>query len=73
MTKRQFRVDPRIKRELESTGVIWEIERRSKHYLLVIAGRVVATLPADYSAGSSWTQHNVVAAVRRHLRSLMNA
>lgn len=68
----RLKLDPKIKRLLNDAGLPWEIDLTTKHYQLRIAGRLVVTLPQNYSSGPKRTQMNAVCAVRRFLRSQVN-
>ena len=64
-----MRIDPRIERALTEAEVSWELERGSKHYQLLINGKLVVILPAsgrDYGSQG----RNALAAVKRYLRGL---
>ena len=71
MTTRAARLDPRIKRLLEEVNLEYEVTRSSKHYQLRVGGRLVVTIPQDYSSGGYRTQVNAVCAVRRFIRTTL--
>lgn len=42
-----MKIHPQIREALESTGLLWSIERGGKHFKIRVGGRLVGILPSN--------------------------
>lgn len=61
------RLPPELERELNATGMTWELRRGSKHYHVVLDGRVVGVLSLSPHAARR-DSRNMLRNLRHHLR-----
>lgn len=69
MTYVSRRTPKSLKRELDRTGMPWEIEPGRKHYKVKLDGQIVGVLPqgSGYQEGSA-AQRVLFARIRRYAR-----
>jgi hypothetical protein len=66
-----MRIDPKVKKTLNDTGLPWEVETGSKHFKVRLQGRLVGIFPhGKRTDGSQHANANLLANIKRLAREL---
>lgn len=66
-----MKLDPRVKKTLEETGLPWHIEAGSKHFKIRLCGRLVGVYPQGKKTEADRRANmNVISNVKRAAREL---
>lgn len=65
MARPQNRIDPRLRRLLDDSGLPWDLELGKKHMKLTVQGRLAGVLPYTRQREGGRTADNLLSAVRR--------
>lgn len=66
-----MRLDPKVKKALEETGLPWAIETGSKHFKIRLGGRLAGTFPlGKKTEAAPHANQNIIATIKRMAREL---
>lgn len=66
-----MRLDPKVKKALEETGLPWTVETGAKHFKVRLDGRLAGTFPlGKKTEASPCANQNLISSIKRLAREL---